>query len=405
MSGTYIAVVLYKSKRLANGEHPLMLRVTKNRKPSYISLGVSSTVELWDAVRQRPKPRHPDRNLIEAIIAKKLSEYKTKILELKNDEKELSGEGIIEAVEQPRIKKSVNRYFDETISKLLDAKKVGNANLYKDTKRALCKYKENEEIAFKAIDAEFLNGFEEWMRSNGCKETSMSVYLRTLRSLFNKAIRDKVISEKAYPFREYKISKLDTKTKKRAISKEQVRKIADYVVPEDSLLFDARQYFLFSYYTQGMNFTDIAFLKWSDISEDRIQYVRAKTGKSIQCIILPPVAEIIDYWKPVTGSVAENYVFPILSKETHVSAVQIDNRIHKVLTRINKRLNELGKELGIGSLTTYVARHSFATALKRSGVQTSIISELMGHASESVTQIYLDGFENKVLDDAMMKLL
>ena len=160
---------------------------------------------------------------------------------------------------------------------------------------------------------------------------------------------------------------------------------------------------MFSYLTRGTNFTDIAFLTWKSISKDnRMKYTRKKTGQSFDMGLLDEAFEIIQYYKDIYYSGNDkDYIFPILNREIHVTPTQIDNRIEKVLKQTNRDLKSIAKEIGIDEkITTYVARHSFATILKNEGQGTAVISELLGHESERTTQIYLDSFGNKILDEA-----
>ena len=162
--------------------------------------------------------------------------------------------------------------------------------------------------------------------------------------------------------------------------------------------------FAFSYFSAGINFVDMAHLKQSNIVDGRLIYTRQKTNKLIRLPLQPKAREIIGkYISPSHND--QDYIFPILSS-FHKTEVQQRNRLHKVLSNVNKRLKEVGKELEIPiDLTTYVARHSYATVLKRSGVSTSLICETLGHSSEKVTQIYLDSFGNSQIDAAMQNLL
>jgi integrase len=151
----------------------------------------------------------------------------------------------------------------------------------------------------------------------------------------------------------------------------------------------------------GINFVDIAFLTKANIVENQLVYYRKKTGKLIKLPIQPKAMELICKYQNANSE----YLFPILFSY-HTTEQQIANRIHKVITKVNTQLKKLGKELKIQiDITTYVAWHSFATVLKRSGVSTSIISESLGHSSEKVTRIYLDSFENSQISEAMMNLL
>ena len=155
----------------------------------------------------------------------------------------------------------------------------------------------------------------------------------------------------------------------------------------------------------GINLTDMARIRYCDIFEGRLSYYRQKTGKLISFQLQPLALEIIDKYRK-TDARQEDYVFPILDRRTHKTETQKRDRIHKAMKATNHALKRIGEKLDIPiSLTTYVARHSYATVLKRSGVSTAIISESLGHSSEKVTQIYLNSFENSQIDEAMKDLL
>ena len=213
---------------------------------------------------------------------------------------------------------------------------------------------------------------------------------------------------KTTPFTKYKVGSLWTRTRKRAITKEDIQKlVALEIAPNyrtDYAEF-ARDIFLFSYYTAGINFTDMATLRYCDIVDGRIYYSRHKTQKLLSFQLVPNALQIIEKYSKANHA-QEDYIFPILDRSEHKTAQQIFNRTHKVLRKVNRELKTLGEQIGLEMpLTTYVARHTFATVLKRSGVNIAIISESLGHSDLSTTQIYLDSFENSQIDAAMQNLL
>lgn len=153
----------------------------------------------------------------------------------------------------------------------------------------------------------------------------------------------------------------------------------------------------------GMNFSDMAKLKWNNIQEGRIIYKRSKTGKLFTIKILPPVQEILDQYKDHNKN--SDYIFPILMRN-HQTPIQIKNRLKSGLRTLNKHLKNIGESVGIKKkLTSYVARHTWAIVMKKSGISTTIISEGLGHSNENITQVYLDSFENETLDKANELLL
>lgn len=164
----------------------------------------------------------------------------------------------------------------------------------------------------------------------------------------------------------------------------------------------SRDIFVFSYFCGGINFTDMANLTTENLVDGRLNYIRQKTGKKINL----PLQEIA---LKIIARYADNdrgYLFPILDKREHKTPQQKHNRIHKMIGKVNLNLREIATLAGVSAyLTTYVARHSFATILKRSGVNIGIISESLGHSDLTTTQIYLDSFENSQIDEAMKNLL
>lgn len=402
-----IRVTLYKSKTLANGEHPLMLVVTKDRKRKYVALGISCHPDKWNFQKNEPKKNHPEKLKIEAVIAKQIAELQTTVLDLKLSDKVFTSDSLVSSVQKPKGTGDVFAYMDELIERFTLQKKIGNANVYKDTKRTLRLFAaKNKTLPFSDIDLNFLNRWETHFKSKGMAETSISVYFRILRAVFNHAIREKVVSLNHYPFKDFKISKFDTRTRKRAITKADIRKIEALDVSQNPKTQLAKDVFLFSYYAQGINFNDLALLRWKNIIQDRLFYTRAKTGKDFNLKLLEPARQILERYQIFTSGQPDNYIFPILDVERHVTPLQIDNRIHKLIGQINLRLKEIARLAGVDvPLTTYVARHTYATVLKTSGVPVAVISEAMGHATEGITQTYLKSFENEVIEQANEHLL
>ncbi len=402
-----IRVTLFKSKTLANGEHPLMLVVTKDGKRKYSALGISCHADKWNFQKNEPKKNHPDKLKIETIVAKRIAELQNKALDLKLYEQAFTSDSLVSSVKKPKGKNDVFAYMDALIEMFIQKQKIGNANVYKDIKQALQRFApKNKTLPFSDVNVDFLNKWETYCKERNMAETSISVYFRTLRAVFNRAIADRIVSKGLYPFNSFKISKFETETRKRAISREDIRKIEALDVSKQFQVQLAKDVFVFSFYNQGMNLIDIARLRWSQIEQDRLRYTRSKTGKKFNLKLAEPAIQILERYKALSGSNPNNYVFPILYTERHITPIQIDNRIQALTSRINKKLKEIGQIAGIETpLTTYVARHSYATILKTRGVPTAVISEAMGHESESVTQIYLDEFDNSVIEEANQYLL
>lgn len=399
-------VVCYKYKPLKDGTLPLMLRVTKDRKRKYVSLGLSLHEKFWDFEKSKPKRNCPNKEQIERLIAAKTAEYNDLIVEMTSQQREYTVETLVSHFHNQVRCATVVELYDKLIDDMKRGGKLGNAGVYKYSRTSLLKFTgQRLQIPFSDIDAVWLRRYENWLRTSGCGDTTISQLFRTLRSVFNKAVELQLVKRDYYPFDAYKVSKFDTRTKKRAIAKEDVRKVIALDLsqgyPSERL---ARDIFVFSYFGAGINFADIALLKYGNVRDGRVQYVRKKTGKPINFLLTEEMWNIIVKYQR-QGQTDEDYIFPILDRRVHRTEQQRYDRTHKVLTNTNRWLRKIGQRVGIEHLTTYVARHTFATVLKRSGVNIAIISESLGHSDLSTTQIYLDSFENSQIDAAMQHLL
>lgn len=402
-----VSILCYKSKTLANGEHPLVIRICKDGKKKYQSIGVSVKAEHWDFEKNQPKRNCPNKELIQNIIEQKSTEYRKQILEFQSVDKVFSASKLLESVNKPPKKKTVEELFLEIINGLIKENRIGNANSIRFALNSLKSFNGTMNILFSEIDVNWLKKYEAWMRSKGNSENTLGVRFRALRVVFNKAIEEQIVKKGYYPFDEFKVSRLKETTKKRAITKVDIQKLIHFDVKtittyHSSLLQLSKDIFLFSYLGCGINFIDIVHLEKSNIEDNRVFYERHKTGKKINFWLHPLAIEILNKY----DNPASKYLFPILNENIHKTELQKHYRVRKSSKKINLCLRHIGDAIGLKApLTTYVARHSYATVLKRSGVSTSIISESLGHSSERITQIYLNSFDNEQVDEAMKNLL
>ena len=404
---TGVSILCYKSKTLANGAHPLMIRLCKDGKKKYVSLGVAVLPQFWDFEKNKPKRNYPNKILIDKLIASKMAEYNALVVDMMAERKEYTPRSLAQAVEQKTQGQTVAEMYDKLFAEMKKTNRLGNLAVYKYSFNSLMNYTRNKlDIPFRDIDCLWLKRYEEWLHARGCKDTTISQLFRTLRSVFNKAIEQEVIKQNVYPFNRFKVNKFDVHTVKRAISKEEVQKILALDL-SDSCFYRvlARDLFLFSYFGAGINFSDIALLRFNDLRDGRVCYVRKKTGKSIGFPLNDISTKIVEkYTRPFGND--NDYIFPILDAGIHKPEQQKRDRIRKTLKKVNRELKVLGEMIGLEiPLTTYVAHHTYATVLKRSGVSVALISESLGHSDLSTTQIYLDSFENSQIDAAMAHLL
>lgn len=395
-----VNVICYKSKVLKNNESPLMVRVCKDRKRKYISLGISVNPAYWDFNRNAPKPQCPNKEYIDSLIAQKVQEYSAQIIELKSMDRDFTATSLVEKVSKPNKVKTVGEVFVEQMNLLKQAQKLSYMLSIQQTYNSLLEFNKHLNIYFVDIDVPWLKRYEAWLRKQGLASNTIKGKFVDIRTMYNIAIDENIVKVEHYPFRKFKIAKLQQETAKRAISKEDISRIIEYKTDNPLVQF-AIDIFTFSYIMGGINFVDISTLTKENMMDNRLVYIRHKTKKLIQLPLQDKAIELIEKYHDDGNP----YLFPIL-KAYHKTEQQKFNRVHKIISNVNTRLKKIGKELEIPvTLTTYVARHSHATVLKKAGVATSIISESLGHSSEKITQVYLDSFGNEQMDEAMKNLL
>lgn len=402
-----VSVICFKSKVLANGEHPIVLRITENKKRVTKSLGISVKAQHWDFSREEPKPKCPNRDLIISIILKVKSEYQSKILEKIAHDEEFTATSLINEEKEEIKAKTVEEFYTSLIEELKERGQIGTSYAYKGSYRVLKQFNKKKKLnfTFSHIDVSFCKKFENWLRAKGNKDTTISFQLRTLRATFNRAIEAKIVAKDKNPFTEYKLSHLNTKTMKRALSKSDIMKIIQTDCSTSTpIRLLAQDLFAFSYLCGGISFIDIANLTPRNIIDNRLIYQRQKTHGGINLQLSDEAKRIICKYSDY--QLSAGYLFPILHHKRHITPMQKMNRTHKICHDINQELRTFGKELDITTdVTTYVARHSFATVLKKSGVNIGIISQALGHQDIKTTQIYLSKFDNEQVDEAMKNLL
>ena len=225
---TTLTTVLYTSKTLSDGTHPLMLRLTKNRRIKYISLHLSLDAKFWDFDKGRPKRNCPDKERINALIETKTKELQEQILDFKTNDKEYTLNTLVEKASCKVVRKTVGDYLNDYITRLLAEKRVGNAKTFQELRTSLTKFCCSLDFYFIDIDTEWLKHYEQWLRvEKHYSDNSIGIRFRSLRVLYNSAITDGLIRKTDYPFDTFKVSRFKEATAKRSLTKEDIRRIMD----------------------------------------------------------------------------------------------------------------------------------------------------------------------------------
>lgn len=322
-----------------------MLRITINRQSQFISTKKSATVIQWGEKAQRVSKSHLGSRVINPLlrsISSKVGLYllnagengtivsfddiKGIVLKLTNDTRDIKHSTLF-------------AYFEREIERLKEEDRLGYAATYRSALLNLKRFTGNRDHPFINISLDFLKKYEVYLTKRGNAITTRSVFFRTFRTVWKSAIADKVCPENHYPFKAFAFSKYNNpRTKKRAISKAQITQISEAFIDEkDDAAINSRNYFLFMFYCRGLNFTDMASLKWDNITGEELSYTRSKTKEDFRFRMHPEALAILSHYRTLEGNSDAGYIFPILYKR-HFSAVAIRNRKQKVLKMVNENI-------------------------------------------------------------------
>lgn len=297
-------------------------------------------------------------------------------------------------------------WYASIIQRLRDNKQFGTANNYEISSNSIKEFIKHKtgrlpsKLLFNDITPHLLEKYESWMKENKLRSvTTVSIYLRTLRTVFNTAIDAGEIEKELYPFGKRKYQIPASRNIKKALSKEVLKKLFD-ALPLNHEEERAKDLFFFSYACNGMNTKDIAELKFENIKGDTLQFIRAKTAHTAKSNQKPTVIYLTAFTKSIIDKygnkeqLQDNYVFPFLSQTN--TAFENFRKVKNLTTSINHSIKRLAKAAGIKeNISTYAARHSFATNAVRNGASMEFISEALNHSNMKTTQNYFAGFEEE----------
>ena len=268
--------------------------------------------------------------------------------------------------------------------------KIRTAETYTCALNSFIRFKGETDLLWEAVDSNLMIEYEVYLKAEGVCPNTSSYYMRSLRAIYNRAV-EKELTIQRYPFK-HVYTGID-KTVKRAVPVTVIRQIRNLKLEHNPMLDYARDIFMFSFYTRGMSFVDMAYLKKKDLHNGILSYRRQKTNQQLFIKWEKPMQEIIDKYD-TTGT---PYLLPIIKDVGKDERRQYKNASHLV----NCKLKKIGIQLGLTiPLTTYVARHGWASIAKSKNIPISTISEAMGHDSENTTRIYLASLNTSVIDKA-----
>ncbi len=404
-------VLLYTSKTLANGEHPIVIRLYDGVKRKHISIGYSSNKSEWDEKKQRPKKNHRFYGDIMTILDAKIAEVsKLNALNAIADSSLKVNEVAKKIIKGSGGNTTLFSFFKEYEKELFSKNQITYSKTFKFTRNSLTKFTQERDPKFSEIDLDFLNRYELYLKRSGVKITTVSVYFRTFRTLFKVAIERDLASETNYPFKKFNFSDYnDPETSNRGVDRKELAKLFELKIKKTDKKYLSLQLFKFSYFAAGMNFIDMALLQWKNITKDSIEYVRTKTSKNITIGLNATLKDILKEYKPKTYSTPDSYVFPVLDIHYGNSTEQQTAKYNRIATMrgyFNRDLKSLAKKAKLNTnLTSYTARHSFAYNSYNYGIEKKYIGEALGHRFEKVTNKYIGKLNHRAISQEIEKAL
>lgn len=396
---TNIIILLDNRLQKKDKTYPLTLRIIHNRKSTSVPLGYSLLEKDWDDKAKEVKKSFKGVSNV-SRLNKLIQKQKINAMDIIN---QLQDSGEIDNLTVKEIKSRIVtqnsnatffQFTEDLINELKEAGRFGYARSVKDALNAVKKCNKEKDFTFKQLNYKFLIQFDNYCRGRSLKQNTIAIYMKTIKMIFNRAIKAGIVKQDLYPFTNYQIK--TTKTKKRAIRRDVIELIEAVELPEEQLIWHARNYFMFSFFSMGINFTDLAHLKLENLIDGRMEFTRKKTKKDYSIKITESMQKILDLY--CVGKEKSDLIFPIIKRSGNPELEFLDIREKRRI--YNQKLKEIATLCGIETnLTSYVSRHSWATIAKHKGVPVAVISEGMGHEDVKTTEIYLDSFDKEVLDD------
>ncbi len=397
-----IKIKFRKSTR-ENGAGSLVYQLYHKGEVRQLAAGLRIPERMWNRASEWLIERSDNRDDNETLRNCRLQlecdvEYFRQIIdELDKGYKPYTLDDVIGTFNDPTKRVTVLSFMKEQIESMERSRRHGTAHNYKSTVKSFSDFLNQKDITFSLMTSKLISDYEQWLFDRGAVRNSSSFYLRILRSVYNKAVK-KGLAKQTNPFEDV-YTGVD-RTRKRAMDEKLILELMEVRLKTEALK-RSRDLFIFSYCMRGMAFVDIAYLRKSDISGGVISYIRRKTGQQMRIKIEPCAQNIIDHYMEKTKG--SPYVFPIITATDPKKAY---NQYQSKLGYYNRQLKILSKELGVElPISSYWARHSWATSARDKNVPLSVISAGMGHTSEKTTQIYLASLDNSVIDKANSEIL
>lgn len=365
-------------------------QLTHLRQVKQITTKIHLHPQDWDSNKAQIIFTDSTSYLLQCKIDRDLDRLKKIIYKIDAECANYTVNEIIEKFYQTTADYSITDFFTQQIQKLKNDNRRGTARNYSKTLKSLKAFMKNTDSTFNIVTEQFVESYNTFLIQRGVVRNTISFYMRIFRSVYNKAVTQKII-EQTFPFKNV-YTGVD-RTRKRAVTETVISQLLSIDLKKSKALQFARDLFIFSFYARGTAFVDIVYLKKSNIQNGYITYVRHKTGQELTIRIETRLQNIINQYEKKDSP----YLFPILNTEDENKAY---SQYEIALNYYNRQLKRLSKLLEPNiNLSSYTPRHTWATTARNKNVPLSIISAGMGHSSEKTTLIYLTKIDNSIIDE------
>lgn len=391
--------IVLRKKQNKDGTYPLAVRITKDRKSSYVYTGHHILEPFWDAKNRKVKKSHPNSARLNNLLIKKMAEAEDSLLELEVQKKDTSAK-----VVKSRVKTSkVTSFFAQADMYLTNLKKQGKYNRHKSDQSRVASFKaflDDTDISFQEITTSLLTKYHSYLKAKKLSEQTIVNYLTIIQTIFNNAISNGATEEKYYPFGKDKIKLKAPKSMKIGLSPEEVKSIENMELPKDSYMHHARNVWLTAFYFAGMRVSDVLRLKWTDFQNDRLYYSMGKNEKPGSLKVPDKALAILSEYKGVENEF--NLVFPDLAGLPDLSdTYTVQQRISGIIQKLDEALKDIAKKAGITKkLTMHIARHTFGN-ISGDKIPIQMLQKLYRHTSITTTIGYQANFIHKDADEAL----
>ena len=389
--------IKFRPSTVEGKEGGLYFQIIQNRVIRQMNTDYKIYAYEWDAEIESVVVSGARANILCSIRERMewdLSRFERIVRQLEQERRKYTADDVITLFHKVTKETSLFSFMHSVIIQLRQLGKIRTSETYTATLKSFMEFREEQDVPLDGVNSDLMLLYEAHLKAKGVRMNTISFYMRILRAVFIRAV-EKELTPQKYPFR-HVYTGVD-KTVKRAVPVKVIKALKELNLSIKSSLDFARDMFMFSFYTRGMSFVDMAYLKKTDLQNGILTYCRRKTGQRLTVKWEKCMEEIIKKYP----SNSSTYLLPII-KEQGNERKQYDNALHLV----NYRLIDLSGMLKLQRpLTMYVARHSWASVAKVRNVPLSVISEGMGHDSEKTTQIYLASLEASVVDKANKMIL